>query len=230
MKTLIQPRDVPKYTSMQLPGNPCTFREIFHIEVYEFRHSLGDAYRKALLAAMADYAGTDLYNDETTYNEGDLVTYWINESLQVYRALTTTDAIPTTVDDWELAPIFEDGDCQAKYTELYCDYLAPYLAYCVLIKKLPSLVAIISDKGVLQFNGLSYQPADQISVASLKAALESERLMIYSNMVAYLKADKDNACFSGIDFGTQSTDCDTCGSVKNVKLYNRYQRGQYKFS
>jgi hypothetical protein len=230
MKTLIQPRDVPKYTSMQLPGNPCTFREIFHIEVYEFRHSLGDAYRKTLLAAMADYTGTDLYNDETTYNEGDLVTYWINESLQVYRALTTTTAIPTTVDDWELAPIFEDGDCQAKYTELYCDYLAPYLAYCVLIKKLPSLVAIISDKGVLQFNGLSYQPADKDSVASLKAALESERLMIYSNMVAYLKADKTNACFSGIDFGTQSTDCDGCPSVKNVRLYNRYQRGQYKFS
>jgi len=229
MKTLIQPRDVPKYTSMQLPGNPCTFREIFHIEVYEFRHSLGDAYRKTLLAAMVDYTGTDLYNDETTYNEGDLVMYWINESLQVYRALTTTDAIPTTVDDWELAPIFEDGDCQSKYNELYCNYLAPYLSYCVLIKKLPSLVAIISDKGVLQFNGLSYKPADQSSVASLKAALESERLMIYSNMVAYLKADKTNACFSGIDFGT-STDCDTCGSVKNVKLYNRYQRGQYKFA
>ena len=229
MKTLIQPRDVPKYTSMQLPGNPCTFREIFHIEMYEFRHSLGDAYRKTLLAAMVDYTGTDLYDDQTTYNEGDLVTYWINESLQVYRALTTTDAIPTTVDDWELAPIFEDGDCQAKYNELYCDYLAPYLSYCVLIKKLPSLVAIISDKGVLQFNGLSYQPADQSSVASLKAALESERLMIYSNMVAYLKADKTNACFSGIDFGT-STDCDGCGSVKNVKLYNRYQRGQYKFA
>jgi len=229
MKTLIQPRDVPKYTSMQLPGNPCTFREIFHIEVYEFRHSLGDAYRKTLLAAMVDYTGTDLYNDETTYDEGDTVTYWINESLQVYRALTTTDAIPTTVDDWELAPIFEDGDCQAKYNELYCDYLAPYLAYCVLIKKLPSLVAIISDKGVLQFNGLSYQPADQSSVASLKAALESERLMIYSNMVAYLKADKTNACFSGIDFGA-SEDCDGCGLVKNVKLYNRYQRGQYKFA
>ena len=228
MKTLIQPRDVPKYTSMALPGNPCTFREIFHIEVYEFRHSLGDAYRKTLLAAMVDYTGTDLYNDQTAYNEGDLVTYRINESLQVYRALTTTDAIPTTVDDWELAPIFEDGDCQAKYNELYCDYLASYLSYCVLIKKLPSLVAIISDKGVLQFNGLSYQPADQSSVASLKAALESERLMIYSNMVAYLKADKTNACFSGIDFGN-SEDCDTCGSVKNVKLYNRYQRGQYKF-
>ncbi len=228
MKTLIQPRDVPKYTSMQLPGNPCTFREIFHIEVYEFRHSLGDAYRKTLLAAMVDYTGTDLYSDETTYNEGDLVTYWINESLQVYRALTTTEAIPTTVDDWEPAPIFEDGDCQATCNELYCDYLAPYLAYCVLIKKIPSLVAIISDKGVLQFNGLSYQPADQSSVASLKAALESERLMIYSNMVAWLKADQDNACFSGIDFGT-STDCDGCGLVKNVKLYNRYQRGQYKF-
>ena len=210
MKTLIQPRDVPKYTSMQLPGNPCTFREIFHIEVYEFRHSLGDAYRKTLLAAMVDYTGTDLYSDETTYNEGDLVTYWINESLQVYRALTTTDAIPTTVADWELAPIFEDGDCQAKYNELYCDYLAPYLAYCVLIKKLPSLVAIINDRGVLQFNGLSYQPADKDSVERLKAALESERLMIYSNMVAFLKADKTNACFSGIDFGT-STDCDTCG-------------------
>lgn len=229
MKTLIQPRDVPKYTSMQLPGNPCTFREIFHIEVYEFRHSLGDAYRKTLLEAMAEYPDADLYNDETTYNEGDTVTYWINESLQVYRALTTTDAIPTTVADWELAPIFEDGDCQAKYNELYCDYLAPYLSYCVLIKKLPSLVAIISDKGVLQFNGLSYQPADQSSVASLKAALESERLMIYSNMVAYLKADKDNACFCAIDFGT-STDCDGCGLVKNVKLYNRYQRGQYKFA
>jgi len=197
--------------------------------MYEFRHSLGDAYRKTLLAAMVDYTGTDLYNDETTYNEGDLVMYWINESLQVYRALTTTDAIPTTVDDWELAPIFEDGDCQAKYNELYCDYLAPYLSYCVLIKKLPSLVAIISDKGVLQFNGLSYQPADQSSVASLKAALESERLMIYSNMVAWLKADQDNACFSGIDFGT-SEDCDGCGLVKNVKLYNRYQRGQYKFA
>jgi hypothetical protein len=214
---------------MQLPGNPCTFREIFHIEVYEFRHSLGDAYRKTLLAAMVDYSDAVLYNDETTYDEGDLVTYWINESLQVYRALTTTDAIPTTVADWELAPIFEDGDCQAKYNELYCDYLAPYLAYCVLIKKLPSLVAIISDKGVLQFNGLSYQPADQNSVASLKAALESERLMIYSNMVAHLKADKTNACFSGIDFGT-SDNCDTCGTVKNVKLYNRYQRGQYKFA
>lgn len=229
MKTLIQPRDVPKYTSMQLPGNPCTFREIFHIEVYEFRHSLGDAYRKTLLAAMVDYSGTDLYSDETTYNEGDLVTYWVNESLQVYRALAETDTIPTNTEFWELAPIFDsENACFDKYTELYCDYLAPYLAYCVLIKKLPSLVAVISDKGVLQFNGLSYQPADEKSVASLKAALESERLMIYSNMVSYLKADKDNACFSGIDFGT-SEDCDGCGLVKNVKLYNRYQRGQYKF-
>ncbi len=229
MKTLIQPRDVPKYTSMALPGNPCTFREIFHIEVYEFRHSLGDAYRKTLLAAMADYSAAVLYNDATTYTAGNVVTYWVNESLQLFKALTTTTAIPTTITDWEPAPIFSTGSCQAKYNELYCDYLAPYLAYCVLIKKLPSLVAIISDKGVLQFNGLSYQPADKDSVASLKAALESERLMIYSNMVAYLKADKTNACFSGIDFGT-STDCDGCGSVKNVKLYNRYQRGQNKFA
>lgn len=229
MKTLIQPRDVPKYTSMQLPGNPCTFREIFHIEVYEFRHSLGDAYRKTLLAAMADYSSAVLYNDATTYAVGNVVTYWVNESLQLFKALKTTTAIPTTTTDWEPAPIFSTGSCQTKYNELYCDYLAPYLAYCVLIKKLPSLVAIISDKGVLQFNGLSYQPADKDSVASLKAALESERLMIYSNMVAYLKADKDNACFSGIDFGTSTEDCDTCGSVKNVKLYNRYQRGQYKF-
>lgn len=228
MKTLIQPRDIAKYTSMQLPGNACTFREIFHIEVYEFRHSLGDAYRKTLLDAMVDYSGTDLYSDQTIYNEGDVVTYWVNESLQIFRALTETDAIPTTVADWESAPIFEDGDCQAKYNELYCDYLAPYLAYCVLIKKLPSLVAIISDKGVLQFNGLSYQPADQNSVASLKSALESERLMIYSNMVAWLKSDQSNVCFSGIDFGT-TTDCNSCG-VKNVKLYNRYQRGQYKFA
>lgn len=228
MKTLIQPRDVPKYTSMQLPGNPCTFREIFHIEVYEFRHSLGDAYRKTLLAAMVDYSDAILYNDQMAYDQGDIVKYWVNESLQVFVALSTTTAVPTDVVYWSPAPIFEDGDCQAKYTELYCDYLAPYLAYCVLIKKLPSLVAIISDKGVLQFNGLSYQPADQSSVSSLKAALESERLMIYSNMVAWLKADQDNACFSGIDFGT-STDCDGCGLVKNVKLYNRYQRGQYKF-
>lgn len=229
MKTLIQPRDVPKYTSMQLPGNACTFRELFHVEVYEFRHSLGDAYRKTLLAAMADYSTAELYNDSTTYHQGDTVTYWINESLQVYRALGTTDAIPTTAGDWEPAPIFQAGSCQAKYTELYCDYLAPYLAHCVLIKKLPSLVAVISDKGVLQFNGLSYQPADQNSVESLKSALESERLMIYSNMVAWLKADQENTCFSGIDFETQSTDCDGCPSVKNVRLYNRYQRGQYKF-
>ena len=228
MKTLIQPRDVPKYTSMQLPGNPCTFREIFHIEVYEFRHSLGDAYRKTLLAAMADYSSATLYDDTVTYTVGNVVTYWVNESLQFFKALTTTDAIPTTTTDWEPAPIFSTGSCQAKYNELYCDYLAPYLAYCVLIKKLPSLVAVISDKGVLQFNGLSYQPADQNSVASLKAALESERLMIYSNMVAWLKSDQSNVCFSGIDFGT-TTDCDSCG-VKNVKLYNRYQRGQYKFA
>ena len=230
MKTLIQPRDVPKYTSMLMPGNSCTFRELFHVEVYEFRHSLGDAFRLTLLAAMEDYSTAQLYNDEIEYNEGDVVTYWVNESLQLFRALDTNTTIPTDTEHWEPAPIFADGDCQELYTELYCDYLAPYLAYCTLIKKLPSLVAVISDKGVLQYNGLSYQPAEKSSVLSLKNALESERLMIYSNMVAWLKANKDNTCLSGIDFGTESTDCDGCPSVKNVRLYNRYQRGQYKFA
>lgn len=222
MKTIIRPRDVVELANMTLPGNACTFRQLFNIEVFEFRHSLGTGFRLALLDQLEDYSSALIYKANLAYAAGDVVKYQVGEALEYYKAKVnvTANQIPTDADKWMIAPRFKDSACQDAFTELYCDYLAEWLSLSVMIKRLPFLFNSITDKGVLQYDGLSYNASNRQGQLSLFHALDTNRSIVFSNMVAWLLAKKDDACFSTINF---SQACSCVNKRKGNARYNKYR-------
>lgn len=222
MKTIIKPRDVVEYGNMTLPGNACTFRQLFNIEVFEFRHSLGDAFRLVLLDQLEDYSSALIYKANQSYSTGDVVKFQVDEGLQYYKAKVnvTPNQIPTDADKWEVAQRFKAGDCQSKYEELFCDYLAEWLSLSVMIKRLPFLFNSITDKGALQYDGISYNPSNRQGQLSLFHALETQRSIVFSNMVAWLLARKDDVCFSTINFDQA---CSCVNKRKGNARYNKFR-------
>lgn len=225
MKTIVQPRDILKYANIALPAAACNFRSLAHIEEFEFRHTLGLNFRSALIAEMEDYTAKPYYQVGTAYNLGDVVKYQSGEVVEYYVAKENTSNVPSDVNKWGIAPIFKPGDCQEKFNEVLCNYILPWLSLSVAIKKVPTVHTIISDRGLIQYQGGEYATADDSQRNFVIKALESERLLVYSNMLNYLIRNKADACFSTITFKEENG----CWCVQKNRVHERYRRYQYKF-
>jgi len=224
MKNLIQARDILKYANIALPSAACNFRSLGHIEEYEFRHTLGLDFRDVLLGQMEEYTDKPYFQVGTTYAEGDVVKYQSGEVVEYYIAKESTSNVPSDVNKWAIAPIFKAGDCQEKYTKVFCDYVAPWLSLSVAIKKVPTLHTMVSDRGLIQYQGGEYTTAEPEQRNFVIKALESERLIVFANMLAYLIRNKAEACFSTIKF----VESDGCCYVQKNTVHGRYRRYQYK--
>jgi hypothetical protein len=224
MKNLIQARDILKYANIALPAAACNFRSLGHIEEYEFRHTLGLTFREVLLDQMEDYTAKPYFQVGTTYALDDVVKYQNGEVVEYYKANESTNTVPSDVTKWKVAPIFKAGDCQDKYTKVFCDYVAPWLSLSVAIKKVPFVHTMISDRGLIQYQGGEYATAEPEQRNFVIKALESERLIVFSNMLAYLIANKADACFSSIKFIEEGG----CCYVQKNTVHERYRRYQYK--
>lgn len=225
--TLLTPKDVIQFTGVNINVTPCTFRELYNIEFYEARKCIGYTFWQAMVAALADYSAEPEYEAGTTYNEDDVVKYQ-----GVYKiALQSTSAVPTVSTDWANAPRFT-GSCAESYDDLFCTFLAPYLAHKVLAARLPYIWTQIRDTGVVTFNGASFETADDKELTRLQNAIYRDAAVALGNMKYYmaLDASEANTCFAewpGYENSTDNT-CG-CGSSACVTCNPKRRVGGYSF-
>lgn len=223
--TLLTPKDVIQFTGVNINVTPCTFRELYNIEMYEARKCIGYDFWLVMVAALADYSDKPEYTSGTTYSEGDVVKYQ-----GVYKiALQDTDKVPTVSTDWENAPRFS-GDCAESYDGLFCDFLAPYLAHKVLAKRLPYIWTQIRDTGVVTFNGQTFETADSNELTRLQNAIYSDASMILGNLKYYmgLDAQEENTCFAEWPGYEDNTGCG-CNRRSCARCNPKQTVGGYSF-
>lgn len=226
-KTLLTPKEVIQFTGVNVNVTPCTFRELYNIELYEARKCIGYNFWLAMVAALADYSAEPEYVSGTTYAEDDIVKYQ-----GVYKiALQSTSAVPTVSTDWENAPRFT-GSCAESYDTLFCDFLAPYLAHKVLAARLPYIWTQIRDTGVVTFNGGQFEAVESGDLTRLQNAIYRDAAVVLGNLKHYMSLDaqEENTCFSlwpaygndenedGCSCGAST--CKTCNPKRRVGGYS----------
>lgn len=223
-QTLITEQEVIYYGGISITGSPCSFRNLFNIEYREFRNCLGIDFREDILGAVVDYSSKPNYTSGTTYALGDIVRF--NGSY--YKAKKETTLIPSMVSDWEIAPKFS-GTCSDLYEELYCMFLAEYLALVVLRATAPFLATQIGSEGIIQFQGTNFKPADEKAVSVLQNAINQQGLIVWNNMVAWIKDDDHNRCEEACFENLKICKNGGCGCVSVFCSTSKSTTGGYRF-
>ena len=197
--------EVARYTAVSLPFNLCSMRELYNIEYRQGRKTIGYDLWQAMITAQADYSAAQEYDPDTTYSADDVAKY-----KGVYYAATeeTTGTPPSNTASWIEAPKFDPANpCANEYEELWCTFLAPYLANLTLAQRLPYVHTQIKDIGVLNYGGDSYDTADETSYDRLIKALYRDAELIKANMSHYANLT-DTECFAGFVGLDKKDDCD----------------------
>ena len=226
LKSIITPGEVATYSGVNLPFNPCNFRTAFNIELHEFRKCLGEDFRDELVEDLEDYSSVEEWDKEATYNAGDKVKF-----KGIYYIVKTgvtgiSNVLPTVSTKWDPAPKFGEDHVE----ELFCNFLAPYLALSILARQLPFIISQITDKGVIQFEGRDYEPSDKEAIERLEKAIYSTRTIILQNLDGYITKDENKVktIFKSYIKNLEiSNSCNNCGKCKKCKTGRRV--GVYRF-
>lgn len=214
MTTLLAPSEIKDFCGVDLRINPCSFRDIYNIEYAEARQRLGIDFYEDLINALADYSAKPEYLAATTYAIDDVVKY----QGTYYKALVENTGItPTVAGRWDVADKFT-GACAAVYNELWCNYLAPYLANLVLAQRLPYIWTQIKDIGVTENEG----NVDGGKYDRLQAAINRDKERAWNNLSYYLALEENasSACFENFRSCNDGTSLPASTS--------RYRPGQYR--
>jgi len=225
--TICKPSDVIQFAPVKLDFNPCTFRELYNIEIEQARKCFGGLYDD-MLAALADYSAAPAYVAGTSYNAGNIVSFTANSQRLYYEALVNTSAIPTLATDWKEAPRFTGG-CAESFDDLFCMYYGPYMAHTVLAMRMPYIYTRISDAGIVRYQDNNNTEADDKAYSRLQNAVFRDRDSIFKNFEAYmaLDAQKENLCFENYK-GYVATSCG-CGGTCNKCRAGKLKVGLYDF-
>lgn len=214
MTTLLAPSEIKDFCGIDLRINPCSFRDIYNIEYAEARQRLGLEFYNDLVGALVDYSSTLDYNAGTTYAIGDVAKYQGG----YYKALEqVTGILPSVLGKWTAAPKF-GGSCADAYNDLWCNYLAPYLANLVLAQRLPYIWTQIKDIGVTENEG----NVDGGKYDRLQAAINRDKERAWNNLSYYLALEENasSACFENFRSCNDGTSLPASTS--------RYRPGQYR--
>lgn len=172
--------EVARYTAVDLPFNLCTMRELYNIEYRQARTKIGFDFWQRMVAAKADYSSAEEYSHTEAYEAGDVVKY---KGVYYEATEASTGVLPSNSHSWEEAPKFDPAAaCAALFEEIWCTFLAPYLASIVLAQRLPFVHTRIKDVGVLNYEGESYDTANEESYSRLIKAVYRDAEMIEGNM------------------------------------------------
>lgn len=196
-RSLLKEFDVIKFSDVQLPANTCDFRNLYPIELYRFRKCLGLEFYEYLQSKVADYSTVEPFTKQT-YAIGEKAIY----KGAVYIAIVENDVEPTTRTKWKLAPKFTEEEIE----ELWCDYLAPYLAWEVLKYK---------ARGIEDF------PIDNATIGANIG-------MTFSNLEYWLKDENDHNHFDKFVGNIESKGCGENGKSCLPKISRR--NGGYRFA
>lgn len=165
---------------------PCDISDILQAEQYIARAKIGKEFYQALIADLVDYTGVSQYVAGTTYNQGDNVAY---RGIIYTVTAVTSNKIPTVTTDWTQAPKFGT----ACFENLWCNYLARYIALCVIANTIPKIAAKITAEGIVVLEGDGYRAAGKERISDLKAWAAANIEMTWANMVDYI--DCNNECY-----------------------------------
>ena len=222
MKQIINPAEVAPFLGIKLPFNPCDFRGAFNIELREFRKCLGVDFRDDLIAQLADYSAVDEYDpDDAPYALDALVKF----EGTYYKSLTAGNTdLPSVKTKWSKAPKFSE----AKYEELYCYFLGPYLAASILARRIPFIISQISDEGILEYNGSEYKSSDTHAIERLQKAVYAERQIVFENLDNWLTSDPqdEDSVFENYPGNQNNSDCETTECKTNGRpTYGQWRVG-----
>jgi len=200
----------------------CSFHDIHSIEYKQARQCIGFDLWTSMLAAMADYSGAVTWATGTSYPSDTVVNY---KGL-FYLAIEDTpqNAAPPNPAYWELAPVFDaENSCAEKYEEFFCDFLCPYLANTILLRRLPYMDEV-------EYMDRKVKKSDPDSFRILVGSVSTSRAEAWGNILYYmgLGANKDlqveGGCFHGW-IGVQDDDC----QYKSIKSPKHLKYGVHRF-
>lgn len=175
-----------------------------------FRNCLSEELLNALIADKTVVSNPDTYDPSDTYNEGVIVVF----DGVYYESLIDDNATPLASDDWSVVKKFVK-DC---YNDLWYSFLKKVLAYRIIYSSIEYNTFQAGSKGLTQF------VADDSGIATVsykgfvawKASIWDDSVVIFDNMVAWLKAEANADCFTGITIFPN-----TCGVGCNTKKRRR---------
>lgn len=175
-----------------------------------FRNCLSEDLLDALIADKVTVLDPNTYDPTDTYNEGVIVVF----DGVYYRSLKDDNDSPLASDDWEVVKKFK-RDC---YNDLWYSFLKKVLAYRIIYSSIEYNTFQAGSKGLTQF------VADDSGIATVsykaftafKASLWDDSVVIFDNMVAWMKAESNADCFTGITIFSN-----TCGVGCNTKKRRR---------
>jgi len=180
----------------------CNLSDLYQTEVFEFRHCFGMATYEKMRDALADYSNADPWMSQS-YTAGTVV---IKDGV-FWQAKQTTTTEPLAENEyWGLAPKFDDTDCGQLYNELWCDYLARYLALKVAIITIGRQAVTVSGQGVTRNSGNGFIPADAKEIGFLLDGLKLQATQTFDNMEYWLASNKTDTCFPAETCNDKCTD------------------------
>lgn len=228
LKGIITETEVVYHSGIDLDFQVCDLRTAHNVERFEFRECLGKEFYKTLQSALASYENiTWKAKDEA----GDIIEYE-KDAVVVYngifkKALETTSAIPSDKSKWVNAPKFDDSKyCGQIYEQLWCDYLAEFIALSVVKAELPRFATRISKDGLIKLFGQNFQAADSKEVDRIAGWIDKKIAIVFSNMDDWLKDNNINGCFDNYK-GIANTCCGDCGySIENCDCDDSCVKGK----
>lgn len=166
----------------------CSLSALKSVEIYVFQNEL-KSVKEQLDSHAIVYSDIEEYDKEHVYNIGDVCSY----KGVIYKATKNSEnKSPHNIKYWENAPRF-NKDC---LEDLWCDYIAPYIAAMVVYRDPPMITELATLNGVLPSAALIRSLTDkQASVVDLT----------YMNLHSYLE---NNDCL-----GIKIPSCkDECGN------------------
>jgi len=189
-------------------NNLCITKDNIVLDI--FRKCFSTELLNALIADKVTVVNPNTYDPTDTYNEGVIVVF----DGVYYESLIDNNGDPLASDNWEVVKKFQK-DC---YNDLWYSFLKKLLAYRIIYSSIEYTTWQAGSKGLTQFvqDDSGIASASYKAYTAFKASLWDDSIIIFDNMVAWLK-DEDNAdCFTGITLFS-----DTCGVGCNKKQRRR---------
>lgn len=219
-RTLMTHQLVVQYSAAKkLSADQCSMHDLYSIEYAQARKVFGFDLWTSMLAAKADYSGEATWMEGATVPQGQIR----NFKGIAYKSLASTTNQPPYAGEWEVAPIFDEAnECSETYEELFCNFLAPYLAHTILFKRLPFMDQV-------EFKDKRIERADDQAFRRAQIMIGNQRATAWSNLKYYMRLDAQKAKFTGCLSGWRGADDDDC-KTNDVLMKSRHMRtGLYGF-
>jgi hypothetical protein len=221
---LITRQEVIDYAEYRDAFPTTAVKLIAEVERWEFEKRLGWDFYEAMLADLTD-TSTAVKYVPGTYDTGDIVIY--NQKYYTCLRGNVTSQPPTLL-DWKETEKFK-SDC---YNSIWCNYIARYLALCVIQNHKPTALLSMAQGHLVQPLGSDFQAPTKAAIDLDLRGIEQLRQKAYDNLVSYVKrvnASTDTTkktCYAifrknSDSIATPCGGCDPCGTSNTTTTNKR---------